>query len=283
MKALFRGRGKVLVSKAREVKIDMDLTDSESGETRPESSAPQFLGEGTCPELTAGIGELTRRLLELGRLVETAIARSITALFRRDHHLAETVIKEDAAIDAFEVQIEQQCVDLLEKYHPVGSELRFLIAVLKINDTLERMGDLAENIADTVVAVSKSEDFVRIGDFQEMADRTKKMLTNCLRCFVDGDVKLAYQVIDDDAGVDALQDNILKRIQRELDGPGMAARILLHMEYVARQLERISDLTTNVAEDVIYMIDGKIVRHPSRFKNPTGTFAVGSAVYRRMS
>jgi phosphate transport system protein len=197
--------------------------------------------------------------------------------------LAETVIKEDAAIDAFEVQIEQQCVDLLEKYHPVGSELRFLISALKINDTLERMGDLAENIADTVVAVSKSEDFVRIGDFHEMADRTKKMLTNCLRCFVDGDVKLAYQVIDDDAGVDALQDNILKRIQRELDGPGMSARILLHMEYVARQLERISDLTTNVAEDVIYMIDGKIVRHPSRFKNPTGTFAVGSAVYRRMS
>ena len=226
--------------------------------------------------------QLTRDLLRLGGMVETAIARSITALFRRDRHLAEAIIQEDAKIDEAEVMIEKQCIEILEDLHPTGAELRYVVAVLKINDSLERMGDLAENIAESVVEFARAEGFVQIGDFREMAERTQAMIKHCLKSLISHDATLAYRVIDDDQHVDKLLSDLTTRIQRELEKTDISPWIMMRVDYVGRQLERICDLATNIAEDVIYMVDGEIVRHPQRFQKGANVFSVGSSIYRRV-
>ena len=211
--------------------------------------------------LQENIQRLKRRILAVGSLVETAIARSISALVHRDKSLAKAVIKADAEIDRAEVEVEEDCVRILEEHQPTGTDLRFVVASLKINSDLERMGDLAENISDAVISLSECERFRRVSGCREMAEKAQAMVGKSLQALVDGDVDLAREIPRNDEAVDRLQRQITERIEIELERCPENAPQLMQLCYLIRQLERLGDMATNVAEDVIYMVEGQIVRH----------------------
>ena len=233
------------------------------GTPRPATAAVGNTATGDVMERRSK--ELHSRVLKLGRLVESSITRSITALTEQDKHLAEAVIKEDEQIDRMEVELEAYCISILEQVRPVGDDLRFVVAVLKINDCLERIGDLAENIAEAVRKVDNWDGFGRVPGCTEMAQRSQSMLKRSLEALVNRDTKLARRVIDDDHFINEMRGKLEKKIAYAIDNSTASAGPLLRLEHVTRQLERIGDLATNIAEDVVFMIEGQIVRHPNRF------------------
>jgi phosphate transport system protein len=211
--------------------------------------------------MVATTADLERCLLDLGKSVELAISRTIIALLRHDVLLAQAVIKEDNEIDRAEVEVQEMCLRLLEHDRPSGDELRFIVAVLKINDSLERIGDLAENVADVVVEVGHWERFKQVEGIQELAETAQTMVRRSLDALVERDVDLARDVIRSDDHLDALQDRIKQRIEYELDRIPENSNPLMKLEHVSRQFERIGDVATNIAEEVVFMVEGHIVRH----------------------
>ena len=208
--------------------------------------------------------QLKRRVLKLGRMVQSSITHAMTAVCAQDKELATAVIKEDEQIDQMEIAIEEYCLTILEQIRPVREDLRLVVAVLKINATLERIGDLAENIAKAVRKVDDWDGFERVPGCQEMAERSHAMLRRALESLVTRDAQMARHVMHDDHFIDDLRAEIEKKLAAAMD-ESTASSALLRLEYVTRQLERIGDLATNIAEDVILMITGHIVRHPHRF------------------
>ncbi len=215
----------------------------------------------TTTSMASRISQLEQQILDLGRLVEMAISRAITALIRRDTLLARAIIKEDVEIDRFEVLVQETCVEILERERPTGTDLRFVVAVLKINDGLERIGDLAENVASVVASVGDWERFQRVSGIDEMATEAQHMVETSLQALIRRDSDMAYDVIRTDDKVDAMHRRIKKRIEQELDRIPENANPLLSLEHVTRQFERMGDLATNIAEEVIYLVDGEIIRH----------------------
>lgn len=207
------------------------------------------------------MARLEEQILELGRMAETAISRAITALMHRDTMMARCIIKEDAAIDSLEVEIQELCLEILELERPRGDELRAVVAVLKINDSLERIGDLAENVAEVIIEVGNWERFRRVPGILELAEAAQRMLDMSVRSLILRDPHLAREVIEADDRVDALYDKIKERIETELDRIPENANPLLRLEHVTRQFERVGDVATNIAEEVIYLVEGRIVRH----------------------
>ena len=204
---------------------------------------------------------LKQKILFVGTLVEEAIAKAVSALIKRDQNLARSVIDEDDEIDRMEVDVEEEVLKILALYHPVAADLRFVIAALKINNDLERMGDLAQNIAKRVVFLMKCEKFDLPVEFRGMATKTQAMVKQCLDALVNSDPELARRVRDADDEVDELRREIQDQITRQIELHPDRAECLLRLTSVARHLERLADMATNVAEDVIYMVDGEIVRH----------------------
>ncbi len=198
-------------------------------------------------------------------MVESAIMRSITSLAKQDKFMAKAVVQEDEQIDRMEVEIEELCIAFLEQVRPSGEELRFVVAVLKINDDLERIGDLAENIARAVSKVDNWKGIDRLTGCNQMAKRSQSMVKKSIEALVQRSAKMAYEVIDDDRFVDEMRSKLGRQIASAIDNSGGTAAPLLRLEYVTRQLERMADKATNIAEDVIYLVEGRIVRHPSRF------------------
>jgi len=206
---------------------------------------------------------LKQKILFVGTLVEEAIAKAVSALIKRDRQLARSVIDEDDEIDRMEVDVEEEVLKILALYHPVAADLRFVIAVLKINNDLERMGDLARNIAKRVVFLTNCERFDLPVEFRAMASKTQSMVKQCLDALVSTDPELARQVRESDDEVDLLRRNIQNQITDQIQIHPERAECLLRLTSVARHLERLADMATNVAEDVIYMAEGEIVRHRS--------------------
>jgi phosphate transport system protein len=175
--------------------------------------------------------------------------------------LARAIIKEDEAIDRAEVEVEEMCVEILDTLHPTGEDLRFVIAVLKINDSLERIADLAENVAEIVVEVGDWERFRRVKGIEELGEQAQYMVNRSLEALVQRDTETARAVIANDDRVDELFEQIKRRIEWELDRIPENANPLLKLEHVTRQFERMGDIATNIAEEVIYFVEGHIVRH----------------------
>jgi phosphate transport system protein len=211
--------------------------------------------------MDAQIAELESQLVDLGTMVQAAISRSISALLRHDTLLARAIIKEDEAIDRAEVEVEEMCVEILDTLHPTGEDLRFVIAVLKINDSLERIADLAENVAEIVVEVGDWERFRRVKGIEELGEQAQYMVNRSLQALVQRDTETARAVIANDDRVDELFEQIKRRIEWELDRIPENANPLLKLEHVTRQFERMGDIATNIAEEVIYFVEGHIVRH----------------------
>ena len=171
------------------------------------------------------------------------------------------MIEADAEIDRMEVDVEEEVLKILALYQPVAADLRFVVAVLKINNDLERMGDLAKNVAKRVMALSGRERYDLPVDFRGMAARAKSMVKDSLDALVNSDTQLAQKVRDSDDEVDVLRRAVEKQIQQEIAAHPERTDALMPLNAVARHLERIADMATNIAEDVIYMVDGEIVRH----------------------
>jgi phosphate transport system protein len=204
---------------------------------------------------------LKTHIRELGRLVELAISRTIEALIKYDRMMAKAVLASDDDIDRKEVIVEEACIKVLSDFQPTGSDLRFVVAILKINNDLERIGDLAVNVAGTVLKLVDCERFQRVGGCDELAARAEAMVNMSLKALVASDIRLARQVIASDDEVDELQRGIQRRIEDAINRIPDDVTPYMQLDYVVRQLERIGDMATNIAEDVIYMVDGKIVRH----------------------
>lgn len=205
--------------------------------------------------------EIKKKILNLGVLVEKNVYSAVKAVLTRDRALAEVVVRSDEAIDQLEVDIEEGCLEILALHQPVARDLRFVVAVLKLNNDLERIGDLASNIAWRGEALAKLPPLQSAFDLNPMAERTKGMVRRSLEALVQSDVRLAQEVLAADDTVDGLNRKFHEEIQTRMrEKPDEVERLISWLS-VVKALERIADHTTNIAEDVIYMVEGDIIRH----------------------
>ena len=207
------------------------------------------------------IETLKKKILTVGAVVEERIAQAITAVVKHDAALAQQVAEGDDEIDEMEVEVEEDCLKILALYQPVAIDLRFVIAVLKMNNDLERMADTAVNIARRAEYLAQYPLIDLPPSLAEMTQKVQAMVKRSLDALVQGDTALARKVCVADREVDQLNRAMHVRIQQEIrEHPDQVER-LIHTLSVSRHLERIGDLATNVAEDVIYTVEGEIVRH----------------------
>jgi len=207
------------------------------------------------------IDKLKKKILAFCVQVEEQLWHAVKAIKERDRDLARQVIDRDTSIDKQEVNIEEECLKILALYQPVAIDLRFIVTVLKINNDLERIGDLAVNVAERAVFLSDQPKIDISIDLLEMAHAAQSMLKRSLDALVNHDAKLAYQVCTSDDAVDQMNRQMYLKVQEAiLENPGQISA-LIHLLSVSRHLERIADHATNIAEDVIYMIEGQIIRH----------------------
>ena len=212
------------------------------------------------------IDKLKKKILFMGAEVEESVRKAVDALESRNLTLAQNVINYDVEMDHLEVEIEEDCLKILALYQPVAIDLRYVIAVLKINNDLERIGDLSVNIAERAAYISTHEPISLKLDFAGMAELTQSMLKRSLDALVNMDAQLARQVRASDDKVDAINRQMHKIIHDNIKTNPEHVEETLHLLSSARHLERIADQASNISEDVIYMVEGEIVRHqPEEF------------------
>lgn len=217
------------------------------------------------------IDKLKKRILTLGGIVENRVHQAVRSIDERDDKLANDVITGDPEIDDLEVELEEECLKLLTLYQPVATDLRFIIAVLKINNDLERIGDLAVNISERSMFLAKQEPIEIPFDFPTMSDKVKSMLKKSLDSLVNMDMVQASEVCEADDEVDVINRNMYRQVQEGICQYPDRMVLLIHLLSISRHLERIADLATNIAQDVIYMIEGRIVRHKAEdYRTPPG-------------
>jgi phosphate transport system protein len=205
--------------------------------------------------------ELRERVLKLGIMVENAIRDSVKALIERDSELAREVIRKDHLVNAQDVAIDIECIRLLALRQPMGSDLRFITTTMKITTDLERMGDLAVNIAERALELNEEPQLKPFVNIPKMAELAQAMVKDTLDAFVAGCSRLPYEVIRKDDEVDDLTvKNFEELLGLMLQDPKIIP-LAIKRTYIAKYLERIADHATNIAEMVIYMCKGKMIRH----------------------
>ena len=211
--------------------------------------------------LQRDLGDLKKELLASGSLVEEALNHAIEALVNRRINLAEVVIDGDYQINQKENQIEEECLKILALHQPVAADLRFIISVLKVNNDLERIGDLAVNIAERAIYLSSHDPLQAALNFPSMADSARKMVRKSLDALIGMDAKLARVVLTMDDEIDDLNREMYTTLQDLMrQNPESIDRAVQTLS-VSRYLERIADLSTNIAEDVVFMVEGELIRH----------------------
>jgi phosphate transport system protein len=210
------------------------------------------------------LDKLKRKILGLGALVEDNLRLAFQAIEQRDAAKARRVIETDVLIDQNEVEIEEECLKILALYQPVASDLRFVAAVIKINSELERIGDLAENIAKRALQLLDEPAVTPPHTVAVMAERTETILERALDALVRQDAVTAREVLVADSEIDALYRRLLEELKtllRDRDHLDERLEAVVLLFSVARYLERLADHATNIAEDVLYMVEGEIQRH----------------------
>ncbi len=224
------------------------------------------------------LDKLKKRILQLGAEVEASLIRAETALLDFDPKMAAEIITTDADIDSLEISVEENCLRILAQHTPVAGDLGFVVAVLKINIDLERIGDLTVKIADRILLLAQKE-YVAFASqqtiqfheqFRHMFAETIKMVKMSLDAFVDMDADLAYKILVSDDQVDQAKTVIRTRIEEILHTDASQQQYLGLLLSVSRSLERIADHATHIAEDVIYMLQGQIVRHAADSQELSG-------------
>ncbi len=207
------------------------------------------------------IESIKKSILSQGAIVEESVILAVKSLTGKNSELAESVRLQDRIIDQREVDLEEECLKILALHQPVAIDLRFIVAVLKMNNDLERIGDLAVNIA------FRAEFLVGFPSFQipsrlvDMSGKTLEMLGHALDALINLDVKKAHEVCKSDDIVDDYHRDMLDYATRHITESPENSALFVRLYEVSHQLERIADLATNIAEDVIYMVEGRIVRH----------------------
>ncbi len=214
------------------------------------------------------IDKLKQMLLSLCEVAEANLRQAVKSIQVRDAKLARKVIETDIEIDHMEVNIEEECLKILALYQPVAVDLRFIITALKINNDLERIGDLAVNLAERSTFLAARQKVDVPFDFDAMTEKTKSMLRKSLDALVNMDSKLAYEVCAADDEVDDMNRQMFQMVQDTIRAHPDWMESLIHLLSASRQLERVADHATNIAEDVIYMIEGRIVRHKAEDYKP---------------
>ena len=208
------------------------------------------------------VERLKKRILALSAKVEENVRRAVTSVEQRDRDLAVQAIECDTEIDRKEVEVEEECLKILALYQPVAIDLRFIVAVLKINNDLERIGDLAVNIAEHGAFLAVKKRTIVPFDLPGMTNIAQAMLKNSLSALVNLDTKLAKDVCAMDDELDTINREMYGRVEAEMRNQrDENLSSLIHFMGISRHLERIGDLASNIAEDVIYMVDGEIIRH----------------------
>ncbi len=221
----------------------------------PEAKAPRidkFRGE---------LQALKEELLKLARMAQTAVDRAVTAVLERDQELARQVIKGDEAINQLEEAIDGECVRLIALYQPVAIDLRQVMAADHLITQLERLGDLAVNIAEEALFLYQLPPRDFHPDLTVMARRVKEMVQDSLKSFIDQDVALARQVCKDDTEVDELDRSIIQDLLADMSGDPKAIPPGQSQINIVRNLERGGDHATNISEQVVYMVEGESIRH----------------------
>jgi len=209
-----------------------------------------------------GLDELKTKLLEMGGMAESAIETASEAYSKRDAHLSKIVFEREKSINTAEREIDQMVVDLLAMQQPMATDLRFVLAVLKINADLERVGDQAVNIAECAADLASHHASLDIPlDVPRMTTAVSAMVRRALEAFVDGKAEIAEAVLEMDNVVDRMKDEAFVRLTRKMAEDPAHTQQYLDALLVSRNLERIADHATNVAEDVIFWVRGDDVRH----------------------
>jgi phosphate transport system protein len=213
--------------------------------------------------LQRDIEKLKQRVIQIAALVEERFQMAMKSIETKDASLAKRVIEGDIEIDQMEVDLEEDCLKILALHQPVADDLRYLVAVLKINNDLERIGDLAVNIAERAEKIIRDHGLEIPNEYFTMAQKAADMLKKSLDALVNMDLGLAYQVCAADDDVDFMKSCFQEQFTQDIcrNVPFVESKVDLFL--VSRHLERIADHATNIAEDVIYMITGQIHRHRS--------------------
>jgi phosphate transport system protein len=207
------------------------------------------------------LDKIKKKILSLGALVEERVRMTSAAVDNIDAAIAQKIIDTDLEIDEMEVEVEEECLKILALHQPVAVDLRFIVTAIKINNDLERIGDQAVNIAERVLTISKRPEMDFVFDYRPMAEKAEAMLKMSLDALVNVDVDLAFKVITLDDEVDTMKTLAYDRIKAAITQHPGRVGYLINLLLISRHLERLADHATNIAEEVIYLIEGEIVRH----------------------
>ena len=206
---------------------------------------------------------LQARLLEMGGLAEERVRAAVQGLVARDTALIDKVMRGDEPINELHIEIDNRCFTLLALYQPMATDLRSIVASVKINTDLERVGDLAVNIAEAARRYANHPPVKKLVDIPQMGDIAQAMLRDALDSFVRRDTTLARQVLNEDDRLDGLKTTVFRELLTYMLEDPSTVEPALDLILVSRHLERIGDHATNIAEDVIFMVSALDVRHPS--------------------
>jgi len=207
------------------------------------------------------LDRLEKQLLTLTAVVEESVQLAIKALEDCNYDLARKVVNNDAQVNRMEVELEEECLKVLALHQPVANDLRMIIAILKINNDLERIADQAANISERAIAICELDNKQKHLNIGQMAEKVMDMLEKSLDSLVNADINTARAVLDLDDEVDTIHSQNYQAFKSQVRQDPQLVDQLLNYLTVSRHLERIADLATNIAEDVIYLNEGKIIRH----------------------
>jgi phosphate transport system protein len=204
---------------------------------------------------------LKQTVLAMGGLVEEQIRRVMTALLERDGDLAQEVIDRDRQVNAYDIEIDEKCVELLALYQPTAGDLRLITTAMKIVTDLERIGDQAVNIAQRALELNQEPQLKPYIDLPRMAEKAQRMVKESLDAYVGRDTALARSVCAEDSDVDALKEQFFRELLTFMMEDARTIPRAIRLILISRFLERVADHATNIAEMVIYMVESKMVRH----------------------
>jgi len=207
------------------------------------------------------IEKIKKNLLVESARVEEMLQNAMKSLRERDHRLADRVAASDLELDRIEIEIEEECLKVLALNQPVAIDLRYIIATIKMNNDLERIGDLAVNIAESARYLALKPPIEIPDEIPLMARKARHMVKRSLDALVESDVAIANEVCEADTEVDTLLSDLYPLIGAQINKSPAEAELWLRVVIIGRSIERIADHATNIAEDVIYMVDGEISRH----------------------
>jgi|ERR1035437_885419 phosphate transport system protein len=207
------------------------------------------------------LNSLKKNILKMASFVDEAIERSIKALVERRDELAEAVEEDDERIDMLEIEIEKQCLELLARRQPIAIDLRFITSVMKINSDLERIGDLAGNIAHKTRILIKYPQLKPLIDIPKMAKIVRSMLKDSINALISNNTELARKILTRDTDVDGLYVQIFREVLTYMMENSNNIKTGIELILIAKHIERMADHVTNIDEDIVYMVDAKTIKH----------------------